>query len=141
MAKLQRLGKGDFQALAEFRFQLRRFMRFSEETAKSAGLTPSQYQLLLQIKGFAQRRAPSVGELAERLQTVPHAVVTLVTRCERAGLVTRLCGENDRRQVHVSLTPAGHRAVSRVALRNRNELLSLTSVFRPAQLSRLNDRP
>lgn len=140
MARSRRLGRTEYQALAEFRFQLRRFLRFSEATAKAQGLTASQYQLLLQVKGFREPRSPSVGELAERLQTVPHAVVALLTRCEHLGLVERVAAQNDRRQVQVRLTAAGERAVARIATLNTNELVSLSGVFRVPRLSALNDR-
>lgn len=140
MKPSQRLGRAEYQALAEFRFQLRRFLRFSEDTAKAHGLTQSQYQLLLQVKGFRERRPPSVGELAERLQTVHHAVVTLLTRCEHLGLLERVASRQDRRLVQVRLTPTGERAVRRIATLNTRELVSLSGVFQVARLSALNDR-
>ena len=140
MPSLPPLAKRDFAVLAEFRCELRRFLRFADESAKAAGLTPLQYQLLLQVKGLPRRREASIGELAGRLQTVHHGIVSLVTRCERAGLVERVPGQVDRRQVLVRLTPKGERAVTRVALANRNELLSLSSVFRVPRLSAFNDR-
>src|SRR5678815_913573 len=92
-----RMLKADFEALATFRYQLRRYLRFSEEIAHAAGLTPLQYLLLLQIKGFPGRDWATVGELAERLQAKHHGVVSLVSRCEVAGLVRRSAGRSDRR--------------------------------------------
>ena len=140
MAAPRDLSKADFEALAELRYQLRRFLRFSEEAAKAQGLTPLQYQLLLQIKGCKGRSWALVGELAERLQLAPHGVVALVSRCEQAGLVERVPGERDRRQVQVHLTPHGQRAVRRVARLHRGELASLSSVFRIGRISAFNDR-
>ena len=81
------LSKKQFENLADFRYALRRFLRFSEESAHAEGLTPLQYQLLLQVKGARSRDWVLVGELAERLQMQPHGAVALVSRCERAGLV------------------------------------------------------
>src|SRR4029079_17078659 len=78
MASTDDLSKADFRALAELRYQLRRFLRFSEEAARTQGLTPLQYQLLLQIKGCPGRSWALVGELAERLQLAQHGVVALV---------------------------------------------------------------
>ena len=77
--------KADYELLSEFRYQLRRFMRFSEDAVQAEGMTPLQYQLLLQLKGFPGREWATVGELAERLQAQHHGVVALVTRCEGAG--------------------------------------------------------
>ncbi len=135
-----RMARRDFEALAEFRFQLRRFMRFADDSAKAEGLTPLQFQLLLQLKGLPAGQDASIGHLAERMQTVHHGVVALVTRCERAGLVERAPGRTDRRQVLVRLTAAGDRAVTRIASANRNELLSLSGVFRVTRLSAFNNR-
>ena len=140
MPVLTDLSKADFEALAEWRYQLRRFLRFSEEAAKAQGLTPLQYQLLLQIRGCKGRSWALVGELAERLQLAQHGVVALVSRCEQAGLVERVPGERDRRQVQVHLTPEGQLAVRRVARLHRGELASLSSIFRVGRISAFNDR-
>jgi DNA-binding MarR family transcriptional regulator len=134
------LRKSDYEALSEFRYQLRRFLRFSEQAAQSEGITPQQYQLLLHIKGYPQRDQASIGELAERLQVQQHGVVALVTRCEQAGLVRRSAGTHDRRQVLVGLTPAGERCLRRLARLHRNELDSLSKVFAVARMSAFNDR-
>ena len=135
-----RVRKAELEALAEFRYQLRRFLRFSERTAADAGLTPLQYQLLLQVAGWRDRDGPTVGELAERLQSAQHGVVALVTRCEQAGLVERRTGTTDRRRVYVCLTARGESAVRRVASAAWRELLSLRHVFRVERLSAYNDR-
>ena len=131
--------KADFEALSEFRYQLRRFLRFSEDAAQSEGLTPLQYQMLLHIKGFPGREWATVGELAERLQTQQHGVVALLTRCETAGLVKRVPSETDRRQVQVHLSSEGEKCLLRVAERHRTELQSLSSVFQVARISAFND--
>src|SRR5438132_13382372 len=84
-----RISKADIEKLADFRYQLRRFLRFSEEVARRNGVTALQYQLMLQIKGFPGHEWATVGELAERLQAKHHGVVSLLSRCEAAGLVRR----------------------------------------------------
>ena len=122
------MGKKDFEALAEFRYQLRRFLRFSEDLTQSHGVTPLQYQLLLQLKGFPERSHATVGELAERLQAKHHGVVALVTRCEDLGLVRRRPSPRDLRQVEVHLTAAGERQVERLAQAHRDELASLPAL-------------
>jgi hypothetical protein len=76
------LSKTDFAALSEFRYQMRRYERFSENAVQAEGITPLQYLLLLHIKGFSGREWATVGELAERLQAKQHGVVALITRCE-----------------------------------------------------------
>ena len=135
----RRMTRADLQALADFRYQLRRFLRFSEEAARLEGLTPLQYQLLLQIAGFPGRPWALVGELADRLQMAPHGVVALVSRCERAHFLERRRSSTDRRQVEVHLAPEGAAVVARVAARNWPELQSLSSVFRVARMAAFND--
>jgi DNA-binding MarR family transcriptional regulator len=123
------LSKKEFEDLSDFRYALRRFLRFSEDSATAEGLTPLQYQLLLQIKGERRRDWALVGELAERLQMHQHGAVALVSRCERAGLVRRVRNRDDRRRVQIHLTADGDRAVRRIAARNRPELTSLTRML------------
>lgn len=129
----------DFQALSEFRYQLRRFLRFSEDAAQSVGLTPLHYLVLLHIKGFPDQDWATVGQLAERLQIQHHGAVALVSRCEKAGLVVRSPGKSDRRQVCVSLTSLGEKQLRHLAELHRNELRSLSKVFKVARISAFND--
>jgi DNA-binding MarR family transcriptional regulator len=134
------LRSADFEALSEFRFQLARFLRFADRSAKSQGMTPLQYLLLLHVKGYPGASCASIGEVAERLQKSHHSVVALVQRCESAGLVQRRQSDSDRRKVQVRLTPKGERKVLKVATLNRGELHSLARVFRVARISAFNDR-
>ena len=123
------LDKSDFAALSEFRYQMRRFERFSEDVVQAQGITPLQYLLLLHIKGYPGRDWASVGELAERLQAKHHGVVALVTRCEAMGLVVRRVSETDRRRVEIHLLPYGETILAQLAEQHRIELLSLEGVF------------
>jgi len=123
------LTKEQFQVLAEFRYQMRRFERFSELAAQSAGLTPQQYLLMLQIKGRPDRDWATVGELAERLQIQPHGAVALVNRCEARGLVSKRADDHDRRQVQVHLCAEGEALLEHLAALHRAELKSLQGVF------------
>ncbi|MGH6647339.1 MarR family winged helix-turn-helix transcriptional regulator [Aquabacterium sp.] len=125
----RQLTKADFEVLSEFRFQMRRFERFSENAAQAEGITPLQYLLLLHIKGFPGRAWALVGELAERLQVQHHAAVALVTRCEALALVERRPSQVDRRQVEVHLLPKGTRLLTRLAALHRAELKSLGGAF------------
>jgi DNA-binding MarR family transcriptional regulator len=136
----KKLAKADFEALSEFRYQLRRFLRFSEQAAESESLTPQQYLLLLHLKGMPGRETATVGELAERLQVQPHGALALVNRCEAAGLIVRTEGTSDRRQVFVSLTAAGEERLRCLAALHRAELQSLNSVFQVANISAFNDK-
>lgn len=126
---LAELEKSEFEALADFRYQLRRFLRFSELLTRRHGITNLQYLLLLQVKGFPGRDWANVGELAERLQAHQHGVVSLVSRCEKLGLVERRPGRDDRRAVEVHLTPAGELLVAQIAQRHRDELRSLQALL------------
>ncbi len=120
-----RITKSDYEALAAFRYALRRFLRFTEEGARAAGLTPQQHQLLLAIKGRPGRSWTSIGELAEALQLRHHTAVGLVDRCEEARLIGRVVDPSDRRQVRVLLTTKGERILERLSSRNRQELETL----------------
>lgn len=123
--------KKEFEALSEFRYRMRRFLRFSEELLRKEQVTPLQYLLLLHIKGYPGREWASVGELAERLQAQHHGVVALVSRCEKLGLVKRRTSAEDRRRVEIHLTPKGERNVARLAQLHRDELASMTDMLKP----------
>jgi len=123
------LRKTEFEALAKFRYQLRRFLHFSEQLTLREGVTNLQYLLLLQIQGFPKREWATITELAERLQSKHHGVVALVTRCEKLGLVERHPGRSDGREVEVHLTRTGERTVDRLARLHRDELVRLGGVF------------
>jgi DNA-binding MarR family transcriptional regulator len=114
-----------YRALADFRYELRRFLRYSEELTRRHGVTPLQYQLLLQVKGYPNAEQATVGALAERLQAKHHGAVALISRCEDAGLVTRRVSDEDRRAVVVRLTSKGERLLERLARLHRNELIAI----------------
>lgn len=121
--------KTEFEVLANFRYQLRRFLRFSEEVTRRKGVTPLQYLLMLQLKGYPGREWATVGELAERLQAKHHGVVALISRCEKAGLVARKLSRSDMRLVEVQLTAKGERCLEDLARLHRAEHLSLHGQF------------
>ncbi len=125
------LTKQDFEALARFRFGIRRYLRFSEETVRRHGLTPQQYQLLLAIKGFPERDWATVRELAERLQLRHHSVVELVNRAQGQGLVQRAAHPEDARAVRVLLTGEGEQVLGRLSLLHREELRRLDQALSP----------
>jgi DNA-binding MarR family transcriptional regulator len=131
----RRMPKADLETLAEFRYRLRRFLRFSEELTREYGMTPLQYQLLLQIKGFPGREWATVGELAERLQAKHHGVVALISRCESAAWVRRRASPSDGRRVEVTLTRKGASRLDRLARLHRTELESLRDALRQPSLA------
>jgi len=133
------LSKKQYESLSEFRYQLRRFLHFSESAARAEQLTPLQYQLMLHVRGFPGRDWATVGELAERLQMQPHGTVALLTRCEESGLVRRQPSQTDRRQVEVHLLPLGEQILGRLANLHRAELRSLKGTFRVSEITAFND--
>lgn len=120
----QEISRGEYQALSEFRYQLRRFLRFSEEAARSVGLEPQQHQLLLMLKGLPNGRKATVGELAERLQIQHHSTVELIDRMVERKLLERSRDENDQRRVIISLTPYGDEVLRKLSLLTHAELRS-----------------
>jgi DNA-binding MarR family transcriptional regulator len=129
------LSKHEFEALANFRYQLRRFLRFSENASRAEGLTPQQYLLLLHIAGFPGRAWATIGELAERMQAQPHGVVALVSRCEALQLVERRPSARDRRQVEVHILPVGELHLNKLAALHKAELQSLQGTFQVANIT------
>ncbi len=115
------LSDEDFRRLLEFRDGLRRFLHWSEERARDAGMTPTRHQLLLAVRGHGS--PPSMTELAEHLVLRHHSVVELVDRAERAGLVRRVHADDaDRRVVRVALTEEGERRLAGLAEAHLEEL-------------------
>jgi DNA-binding MarR family transcriptional regulator len=136
------VSKKEFETLSRFRYQLRRFLRFSEDLTHHEGVTNLQYLLLLHVKGFPGREWATVGELAEKLQAQPHGTVALVNRCEKLGLVRRQSGRKDRREVEIHLTTEGDKMVTRVARLHRDELLTMQGLFQvPGEREFLDDTP
>lgn len=119
----------EYQTLAEFRYQLRRFLRFSEQTARDVGLEPQQHQLLLAIKGLPEGKTATIGTLAERLQIEHHSTVELVTRLVEKGLVVRQRDEADQRRVLVRLTRAGEEVLRGLSMSHYAELKSASSTL------------
>jgi len=121
---METLTLSDYEALAELRYQIRRFLSFSEQAARAAGLEPRQHQLLLGLKGLPAKARPTIGELAERLQIQHHSAVELVNRLSAAGYIRRARAGEDRREVLLSLTPRGEKVLRTLSLHHRAELRS-----------------
>lgn len=112
----------DYRALAEFRYQIRRFLAFSQQNAKESGLDPQQHQLLLAVKGRPEGAVPTIGYLAERLQLRHHSASELVGRLVRRRLVARTKAAADERQTVVCITAAGERILDTLTRTHRAEL-------------------
>jgi len=116
------LTREQYRELAEFRRQIRRFLHFSEITAKEHGVEPQQHQLLLAVHGLPEDVKPTIGEIASRLFIQHHSAVELVNRLERTGAIARHPGTGDKREVWIRLTPAGRAILRKLALAHRDEL-------------------
>ena len=121
-AKTARLKSREFQALAEFRYQIRRFLRFSEERARASGIEAQQHQLLLAIKGLPRGAKPTIGELASRMLIRHHSAVELVNRLAEHGAVRRVSAEEDHREVYVRLTKKGETMLHKLSVAHHDEL-------------------
>jgi DNA-binding MarR family transcriptional regulator len=113
----------DYEALAEFRYLLRKFLRFSKDFLRNTGdLNPEQYEALLAIKACAAPNGLTISQLSERLQVRHHSAVNIVDRLVEAKLVTREAGETDRRRRHVQLTAKGETLIEKLAVVHRTEI-------------------
>jgi DNA-binding MarR family transcriptional regulator len=126
---VRQLTSEDYENLLEFRASLRRFQHWSQQQARSAGLTPAQHQLLLAVKGHRGAAGPTVSDLAALLLLRHHSTVELIDRAERAGLVQRRVDPNDGRMMRVSLTTDGQERLDQLTPAHLNELEQLVPVL------------
>ena len=119
----------NFKAMAELRYQIRRFLRFSENAARQAGIEPQQHQLLLAVRGLPEVLKPTIGVLAERMQLQHHSTVELIDRLVERGFLFRLRSTDDKRQVLVKLTHDGEEFLKRLSLHHLQELQSAGPAF------------
>jgi DNA-binding MarR family transcriptional regulator len=124
IGSMKKLTSSDYQALAEFRFQIRKFLHGGEQAVQEAGLERGQYQLMLAIKGMPAGVRPRVAELASRMQIQHHSAVELGNRLEAGGFVRRERAQQDRREVLLALTARGERVLAELALHHHEQLRS-----------------
>ena len=124
MKSRDQLTMNDYQALAEFRYQIRRFLHFSEQAAREAGLEPQQHQLLLALKGLPESSKATIGEIARRLQIQHHSTVELVDRMVDRNLIQRSRDDEDQRRVIIKLTAQGEEVLGKLSLLHHTELQS-----------------
>src|ERR1700739_320904 len=116
-----RLTDADYEDLLTLRTGLRRFLRWSEQQAEEAGLTPAQHQLLLAIRGHSDPRGPTIGEVADYLLLRHHSAVGLIDRADDAGLVERVRDPDDHRLVRLQLTAAGTKRLEALSAQHLEE--------------------
>jgi DNA-binding MarR family transcriptional regulator len=117
------MDKHHYQALAEFRYQIRLFLHFSEQAAREAGLEPQQHQLLLAVRGFTgDGDGPAIGYLAERLQIRHNTTVELIDRMEERRMIRRRPGDVDKRQVVVELMKPGEKLLEKLSEEHLSEI-------------------
>ncbi|HXH07639.1 MAG TPA: MarR family transcriptional regulator [Vicinamibacterales bacterium] len=112
----------DYRTLAEFRYQIRRYLAFSERAVRAYGLDVKQHQLLLALKGLPAGVSPTIGALARRLLVRHHSAVGLIDRLAEKGLVTRRVDPADRRRVLVKITRKGEAVLRRLTRLHRDEI-------------------
>jgi len=113
----------DYNALAEFRYLLRKFLRFSKDFLRARGdVNPEQYEALLAIKAFASSERLTISQLSERLQIKHHSAVNAVDRLAERKLITREIAETDRRRRHLALTAKGEKLIEELANEHRKEM-------------------
>lgn len=127
-------GEPDYERLLDFRKELRRFLRWSEESARDVGLTPAQHQLLLAIKGHLDE-APTISDLADDLMLRHHSVSELIDRAATAGLVDRQTDAEDRRLTRLQVTRDGEAVLRRLTQQHVAEIRRLAPI-----IAALNDQ-
>jgi DNA-binding MarR family transcriptional regulator len=122
---MRRISRTDYRALGAFRYEIRKFLAFSEQAARSAGIEPQQHQLLLSVQGLPLGVKPTIGAIAERLCVQHHTAVALVDKLEARGLVVRTRNAEDRREVLLSLTEQGQTTLQALSELHRDQLRSV----------------
>ena len=134
------LQESEYVALAEFRYQLRRFLRHMEEEVRHFGINPQQYQLVLAIKGLPKSQVPTISCLADRMQLNHNSMVELVDRCEERNMLRRQRSSSDRRQVTLALTPDGEGLLRKLGSAARQELRSIGPMLVESVLRLTDDK-
>lgn len=119
---MPKVSPSDYRSLAAFRYEIRKFLAFSEKAARATGIEPQQHQLLLAVRGFSGD-TPTIGDIAERLCVEHHTAVGLVDKLEKHGLIERERGTEDRREVFLSVTPQGTKLLRRLSALHQDQLV------------------
>ena len=135
------LQEAEYMALAEFRYQLRRFLRNMEEEVRQFGINPQQYQLVLAVRGLPKAQVPTISCLAERMQLNHNSMVELVDRCEERKMLRRVRSASDRRQVTLAITPEGEALLRKLGSAARQELRSMGPMLVESVLRLTDEKP
>jgi DNA-binding MarR family transcriptional regulator len=130
---MPRISTADYRSLASFRYEIRKFLAFSEQAAREAGIEPQQHQLLLAVRGLPEGTRPTIRAVAERLCVQHHTTVALVDKLEDRGLIERERSSVDRREVLLRLTPEGEEMLRSLSALHRQQLRTVG----PAMLAAL----
>ncbi len=129
MSHRRRIQDADYQRLLTVRTGLRRFERWSADQAAAHGLTASQHQVLLAIRGHAEPQGPTIGQVADYLLIRHHSTVELVDRTEHLGLIIRSRDPDDHRAVRLKLADHGAQVLESLTSAHLEELERLTALF------------
>lgn len=132
---MTKLNTAHFRKLAAFRYEMRKFLAFSEKAARSCGIEPQQHQMLLALRGLPEGDRPTIGTVAERLCVQHHTAVALVDKLERHNLVKRERGEQDKREVLLRLTTRGEAILQKLSAYHRRQL----AVVGPSMVAALHE--
>jgi DNA-binding MarR family transcriptional regulator len=122
---MPKVSSSDYRALGAFRYEIRKFLAFSEQAARSAGIQPQQHQLLLAVRGLPEGARPTIRTIAERLCVKHHTAVALIDALEEQGLLKRDRSSADRREVLLVLTTKGDALLQRLSALHRQQLRSV----------------
>lgn len=139
MPRTRHVSDADYARLLAIRTRLRRFERWSADQAAAHGLTATQHQLLLAIRGHDEPQGPTIGQVAEYLLVKHHSAVELADRTERVGLIQRVKDADDQRAVRLQLTSSGMRTLEAVTGVHIDELAEVGALVE-SMISELGER-
>lgn len=119
---MTKVSASDYRALAAFRYEIRKFLAFSDAAARAAKIEPQQHQLLLAVQGLPAEQRPTIRALSERLCVRHHTTVALVDKLEAHGLLQRERSQQDRREVLLRLTPEGAAKLLELSVLHKEQL-------------------
>lgn len=137
---MPRVSASDYRALAAFRYEIRKFLAFSEQAARDAGVQPQQHQLLLAVRGLPEGKQPTIGTIAERLCVKHHTAVALADALEAQGLLERVRSTEDRRVVLLALTKKADAMLQRLSALHRSQLRNVGPLMVSALQAILDDQ-
>ncbi len=129
MPRYRRVSDRDYARLLAVRSRLREFEHWSAQRAATFGLTASQHQLLLAIRGHGDSSGPTIGQAADYLLIRHNTAVELVDRAQQLGVLVRSRDAEDHRVVRLELTDEGRSRLEALAGAHIEELARLTPMI------------